>query len=200
MGLLARLFRRPARELPPLLSARVLVADGDTYGVRIDRFNEDLCGSEYLRLVLHYYAEVLFRCATLPGPWSAVGDSLRSMMRGVAVALCDAAPEPLTGAGLDELTIKDPAQMPATREIRATLLLDRISRRQLTAEFMGDLAASEAAASVFVVIRECLRHLGDDERAELGRALLHMDRMYGAGYHSSDRKNASHVPNEVMGL
>jgi hypothetical protein len=200
MGLLARLFGRPARELPPLLSARVLVADDDTYGVRIDRLNDHLAGSEYLRLVLHYYAQVLFRCAASPGPWPAVGDNLQSIMRRVAVALSDAAPEPLTEAGLDELTIKDPAQVPATREIRATLLLDRISRRQLTAEFMGDLAASEAAASVFVVIRECLRHLGDDERAELGRALLSMDQMYGAGYRSSDRENASHVPNEVMGL
>ncbi len=53
---------------------------------------------------------------------------------------------------------------------------------------------------MFVVIRECLRHLRDDERAELGRALLSMDQMYGAGYRSSDRENASHVPNEVMGL
>ena len=200
MGLLARLFGKTPRELPPLLTARVLVADDDTYGVQIDRLGDNLTGSEYLRLVLHYYAQIRFRCATSPGPWSAVGDNLQALMRRVAVALSDAAPEPLTGAGLDELTIKDPAQVPASREIRATLLLDRISRRELTTEFMGDLAATEAAASVFVVIRECLRHLDTDERTELGRALLGMDRMSGAGYRSSDRRNASHVPNEVMGL
>jgi hypothetical protein len=201
MRLLGRLLRRRRRRvMPPLLSARVLVGDDDTFGIRVRHVNEPRDGSELVRFFLHYYAEVLFYCGRGPNASPTTAETLRSVVRRIASALAAEASEPLACASLQALNVKDPSLLQAMREIRATLFREGFSRRQFAAEFVGGVAAGEAATSVLALLRECLRHLCETERADLGKALLNMDQMHGTGYEYTDIDNVTLVPNEAMGL
>lgn len=200
MRLLMRLLKRRRAVMPPVLSARIVVGEDDTYGVRIRGFHERVGGEEYLRFLLHYYAEVLYYCAKGPRAVPATAETLQTVMRRVGHALTAASGEALTAPLGDALTIKDPSTIHSVRQIRTTLFRDRLAHRQLAAEFLGGVEAVEAATTVFAVLHECLRHLRDDERVTLGTALINMDRMYASGYAYWDLENVSLVPNEALGL
>ena len=192
--------RRP--EPPPLLGVQIFVTDDLAYAVEIDRLNEEVGNVELVRLVLHYFAEVLYRCGESHGSRRPPAIELRlAMARACASAPRDSM-ELLSAAGLGGAVTVDGARPPAeaAHRIRATLYFVSLSHRGMRAEFPERLPARHTMCSVFVLIHEVLARLTPSDSLLLWKSLAHMQAMYAAGYAYTDAENLSLVPNEALGL
>jgi hypothetical protein len=183
---------------PPLLGVEIFVTSDLGYAVEIDRLNEQVSNVELVRLVLHYFAEVLYRCGGSDDGRPAAAVELRLAM---ARACTEASTDLLRAAGLGApVTVRDGRPTSPAHRIQATLYFVSLSHRGMRAEFPERLPARLATGSVFLLMHEVLARLAPADRALLWKSLAHMQAMYGAGYAYTDAENLSFVPNEALGM
>jgi hypothetical protein len=188
-------------EPPPLLGVQIFVSDDLAYAVEIDRLNEQIGNVELVRLVLHYFAEVLYRCSASDGGRRPTAIELRLAMARACASTPRDAMDLLGAAGLGGARTVDGARLAtAAHRIRATLYFVSLSHRGMRVEFPERLPARHAMGSVFVLMHEVLARLTQSDSILLWKSLTHMQAMYAAGYAYTDAGNLSLVPNEALGM
>jgi hypothetical protein len=189
------------RKSPPLLGVQIFATDDHHYSVEIAWVNEQVGNVELVRLVLHYFAEVLYRFGDSRDGWRPAALELRLTMARVCRAAMPARTDLLRAAGLGEaVTVDDGRPVKAAHRIQATLYFVSLSHRGMRAEFPERLPARHALCSVFVLIHDVLARLSPSDSALLWKSLSHMQAMYAAGYAYTDADNLSLVPNEALGM
>jgi hypothetical protein len=188
-------------ESPPLLGVQIFVTDDLGYAVEIDRLNQQVGSVELVRLVLHYFAEVLYRCDGSDDGGPAAAVELRLAMARLCKEAAPACTELLSAAGLGAaMTVHDRRPAGASHRIRATLYFVSLSHRRMRADFPEGLSGRLAACSVFALMQAVLEQLTPADCALLWKSLAHMQAMYAAGYAYSDAGNLAFVPNEALGM
>jgi hypothetical protein len=183
---------------PPLLGVEIVVSNDLGCVVAIDRLNEQVSNVELVRLVLHYFAEVLYRCGQSDDGGPAAAVELRLAMARACTA---ASSDLLRAAGLGAPVTPHDGRPPSpAHRIQATLYFVSLSHRGMRAEFPERLPARLATGSVFLLMHEVLARLTPADCALLWKSLAHMQAMYGAGYAYTDAENLSFVPNEALGM
>ena len=199
MRFLRWLWTRRSRR-PALVEARISVTDDHAYSVRTEPLNELAQSPEYVRLILHYYAQVLFNCGS-GEETRAAAVLLTEAMARVSGAPSGASSDVLRAARIDDVVRIEPLESSASvHEIRATLYFASFSDRLITTRFSDGITARQAVFSVFVLMQHCLRYMDARDLRTLWSSLDNMQRMYAAGYEYSDRDNLVLVPNEALGM
>jgi hypothetical protein len=191
----------PQPDPPPLLGVQIFVTDDLAYAVEINRLNEEVGDVELVRLVLHYFAEVLYRCGRGPDGRRPTAVELRLAMARVCHGEPAAPMDLLSVAGLSGvITVHSERPVTAAHRIRATLYFVSLSHRGMRAEFPEQLPSRHTLGSVFVLMQEVLPRLTPADSVLLLKSLAHMQAMYAAGYSYTDAENVVRVPNEALGL
>jgi len=183
------------RGLMGLLAVKIVADEDHRYFVSFRPLHPELKEPEYIRLMMHYYAKMLFNFDTA----SPDGRQAATILRGMMDAVLQGGLAPDAGV-LEVAEIDDVVSIVSTsprnrpREIAATLYFVDTIRRHIVTEFPQDTYLQHLAFSVMVLLQATLRQVGHDSIEVLQRALANMNAAYDSGQSYSSLENLVTVP------
>ena len=194
MGLFKRLLGREPERMK-LLSATIIADEHHRYFVSFEGHHPDLQMTEFVRIVLHYYAKMLF----IPDPSEPeVAESAIFLQDAMQKVLDDGISKDsniLRAADIDD--VADLVEAPPTnipRKIVADMYFVSAVRRHITTEIPRDVYMQQTAFSVFALLQAALKELDEENVRLLGRALTRMNELYASGQDYTDLQNLSAIP------
>ena len=178
-----------------LLSATIIISEDHRYFVSFERHDPDLQMTEFVRIVLHYYAKMLF----IPDPSeSEIAEAavfLRDAMQHVIDDGISTDSNIFRAADIDdvaELVESPPADIP--RKIVADLYFVSAVQRHITTEIPPNVYMQETIFSVLALLQAALKELGEENARVLHRSLSRMNELYASGHDYTDVQNVSRIP------
>jgi hypothetical protein len=186
-----------------VVSARIGVNEECKYFVSLIRHHSQVRPFEYVRLLLHYYARVLFLFdpANEEMVQSAVG--LKEMMSAIFARRVDADFDVLQRAGIDgEMALVSSEPQKNRREITITLYYLSINflkgKLYLKADISKDASIQQVVFSVPALLQSILPELDGRSVNVLNYAVGEMNKAYDSGKSFSELHNLSAIPTEAF--
>ncbi len=186
-----------------VVSASITVDEECKYFVSLIRHHSQVRPFEYVRLLLHYYARVLFLFDPANEEMVQSASRLKEMMGAIFARRVDAACDVLQRAGVDgEMTLVTSEPQENRREIIATLYYVSMSflkgKLYLKADIPKDAAIQHVVFSVPALLQSILPQLDGPSINILNYAVGEMNKFYKAGRSFSDLSNMSAIPTEAF--
>jgi hypothetical protein len=186
-----------------VVSARISVDEECKYFVSLIRHHSQVRPFEYVRLLLHYYARVLFLFDPANEEMAESAKRLKEMMSAIFARRVEAAGNVLQRAGIDgEMTLVTSEPQKDRREIIATLYYLSMSflkgKLYLKADIPKDASIQHMVFSVPALLQSILPELDGRSVNLLNHAVGEMNDFYKAGRSFSDLSNMSAIPTEAF--
>jgi hypothetical protein len=194
VGFLKRLLGVEPK-LVKLVSACIITDEDHKYFVSFSKHHPQLQLPEYVRLVLHYYAKILFNFDPSDPTMTESARTLKSMMDSVLAAGIHRESDIFYHANVDDVSkmvSSPPTNQP--REIRATLYFVDTIQRHITTEVPGNLYAQHMVISVMAALKGALKEMDKECTEILHRSLTNMNRAYDSGESHSELRNLAAIP------
>jgi hypothetical protein len=186
-----------------VVSARISADEDYRYFVCLMRHHPQVQAFEYVRLLLHYYARVLFLFDPANEEMVQSATWLKEMMRAIFARRVDAACDVLQRAGIDgEMTLVTSEPQKNRREIITTLYYLSMNllkgKLYLKADIPRDASIQHVVFSVPALLQSILPELDGRSFNLLNHAVGEMNNLYKAGRSFSDLSNMSAIPTEAF--
>jgi len=186
-----------------VVSARISVDEECRYFVSLIRHHSQVRPFECVRLLLHYYAWVLFLFDPAKEEMVQSANRLKEMMSAIFTRRVDAAGNVLQRAGIDgKMTLVTSEPQKNRREIIATLYYLSIhilkGELYLKADIPKDASIQHMVFSVPALLQSILPELDGRSFNVLNYAVGEMNKAYDAGKSFSDLHNMSAIPKEAF--
>ena len=181
-----------------LLSARIVTDEDHRYFISFAKHHPQLQLPEFVRLILHYYAKILFNFDPSDPEISQSAWILKNMMQSVLDEGIRKNSDILQDADIDDVAMmvaSPPRNKP--REILATLFFVDTMQRHITTEIPRNAYAQHMVFSVMALIQATLSELDQECIDVLNRSLAGMNDAYDAGQSYSDPENLAAVPTKA---
>jgi hypothetical protein len=194
MGLLKKLLGiEPS--LTKLLSARIVSDEDHRYFILFSRHHPQLQLPEFVRLVLHYYAKIMFNFDPSDPEMSQSAFILKNMVQSVIDEGIQKESNILLNADIDDVaTIVFSPSENEPREIVTTLFFVDTTRRHITTDIPKNTYAQHMVFSVMALIQAALNEMDQDCVVVLNRSLSLMNEAYNSGQSYSDIANLAGIP------
>jgi hypothetical protein len=197
MGFLRKLLGLEPRLLK-LVSTQIVTDDEYRYFVTFSQHHPQLQLPEHVRLVLHFYAKILFNFDPSNEEMAQAARQLKEMMDRLLVDGVEKGSQVFSAVGIADLarmTTVRPTNRP--REIVAVLYFVDTIQRHITTDIARDLYVQHAVFSVFALLQAVLTHVDEECVDTLGRALANMNRVYDLGQSYSELQNLAAIPTQA---
>lgn len=182
-----------------LVSAQISVDDNNRYFISLTRYHSQVQPFEYVRLLLHYYARVLFLFHPSDPKMMQSAHELIAIMRTIFQKRLDAGCHVFQRAGIKEAaTVLFFRPEGDCREILATLYYLGKGQFYLQAQFPKKASLSNVAYSVPALLQSILPELDERSINVLNFALGKMNETYAMGRSFSSLEAMSAVPTEAF--
>lgn len=194
MEFLKRLFGLEPN-LIKLISATIVADEDHNYFVTFSKHHPQLQLPEFVRLVLHYYAKMLFNFDPLDPEMAQSATILRKMMDSVLAVGIKKDLNILDIANISD-TVRIVSSKPhnVPRQIVATLFFVDTTQRHITTDVPQNIYAQQTVFSVLVLLQSILTEIDDDCINVLNTSLKNMHSAYDAGQSFSEMENLAVVP------
>ena len=184
-----------------LVSAKIIFAEDYRYFVSLIRYHSQVQPFECVRLLLHYYARVLFLFDPANGEMVQSANRLKEMMRAIFGKRVDHGCNVLQRAGIDGAMILATSEPQKNRrEIITTLYYLSINLMKgeliLKADIPKDSSIQHMVFSVPALLQSILPELDGRSVNVLNYAMEEMNKAYDAGKSFSEIHNMSAIPTE----
>ena len=194
MGFLKRLLRLEPN-LVKLISVTMVTDEEHNYFVTFFKYHSQLQLPEFVRLVLHYYAKILFVFDPSNPEMAQSAIILRKMMDRVLAAEIKKGMNILDVAKISDvakIVFSKPRNVP--RQIVATLFFMNTTQRHITTDIPQNVYAQHMVFSVMVLLQSILTEIDGDCIDVLNQSLKNMHFAYDAGQSFSEMENLAIVP------
>lgn len=194
MGFLKKLFGLEPN-LIKLISATIVADEDHNYFVTFSKYHSQLQLPEFIRLVLHYYAKILFNFDPSNLEMAQSATILRKMLDEVLAVGIKKDTNILEVAGISDvarIVALRPHNVP--RQIVATLFFVNTTQRHITTDIPQNVYAQHAVFSVMAQLQAILTEIDDDCIEVLNQSLKNMHSAYDAGQSFSEMQNLAAVP------
>jgi hypothetical protein len=194
MGLLKKLLGLESK-LIKLISARIVTDEDHRYFISFSKHHPQLQLPEFVRLILHYYAKILFNFDPSDPEMSQSAFILKNMIQSLLDKGIRKDSNILQDAEIDdvaEIVSSAPGNIP--REIVATLFFVDTTRRHITTDIPRNAYTQHMVFSVAALIQATLIELDQDCIDVLNRSLSNMNEAYDSGQNYSDMQNLVSIP------
>jgi len=194
MGFLKKLLGHEPN-LIKLLSARIVTDEDHRYFISFSKHHPQLQLPEFVRLILHYYAKILFNFDPSDPEMSQSAFILKNMIRSVLDEGIRKDSNILQIADINDVAMmvfSAPENKP--REIVATLFFVDTTRRHITTDIPRSAYAQHMVFSVMALIQAALNELDQYCIDVLNRSLSSMNEAYDCGQSYSDMQNLAAIP------
>jgi hypothetical protein len=182
-----------------LVSARIGADENYRFFVSLTRHHSQVQSFEFVRLLLHYYARVLFLFDPSKEPMVKSARGLIEIMHAIFGRRVDADCDVLQRAGIEkEVTLVTSEPPEKRREIFTTLYYVLKGDLYLKAEIPKDATLQYMVYSVPALLQSILPGLDVRSINVLNHAVGKMNEAYHAGESFSDLRNMSAVPTEAF--
>ena len=197
MGFLKKLLGLEPN-LIKLLSVCIVTDEDHWYFISFSKHHPQLQLPEFVRLILHYYAKILFNFDPSDPEMSKSAFILKNMIQSLLDKGIRKDSNILQDAEIDDVAKvvhSSPRNMP--REIVATLFFVDTTRRHITTDIPRNAYAQHMVFSVMALIQAALIELDQDCIDVLNRSLSSMNEAYDSGQSYSDMQNLTTIPTEA---
>ncbi len=197
MGLLKKLLGLEPKSIK-LISARIDTDEDHQYFISFSKHHPQLQLPEFVRLILHYYAKILFNFDPSDPEMSQSAFILKNMIQSLLDKGIRKDSNILEDAEIDDvakIVSSAPGNIP--REILATLFFVDTTRRHITTDIPKNAYAQHMVFSVVAVIQVALKEMDQDCIDVLNRSLSGMNDAYDSGQSYSDMQNLAAIPTEA---
>lgn len=194
MGLLKKLLGLEPK-LIKLVSARIVTDEDQQYFISFSKHHPQLQLPEFVRLILHYYAKILFNFDPSDTEMSQSAFILKNMIQSLVDKGIRKDSNILQDAEIDDvakMVSSTPGNLP--REIVATLFFVDTTRRHIATDIPRNAYAQHMVFSVAALIQATLYELDQDCIDVLNRSLSNMNQAYDSGQNCSDMQNLAAIP------
>ncbi|MDI6754832.1 MAG: hypothetical protein QME78_10620 [Thermodesulfobacteriota bacterium] len=182
-----------------LVSARISADEDYMFFVSLTRHHSQVQPFEYVRLLLYYYARVLFLFDPANEQMVQSAQGLIQMMRAIFRRRVDADCDVLQRAGIDRaMTLVASEPQKNRREIFTTLYYLSKGGLYLKAGIPKDASIQHMVYSVPAMLQSILPHLDGRSLNVLNYAVPKMQNAYHAGKSFSELRNMSEIPTEAF--
>lgn len=191
MGFLKRLLGLEQNNI--LLSAAIIADEDHRYYVSFEKHHPDLQIVEFVRIVLHYYAKMLFVPDKSMAEFSIL---LLSSMQGVIDSGISKDSNIFHAADIDDVAAivkKSPTNMP--RKFIASLCAASQVQRHIKTTIPRNAYMQHSVFSVFALLDAVLKKLDAEMIGLLDKSLTGMNEIYAAGHDFRKLENLTAVPN-----
>ena len=197
MGFLKKLLGLEPN-LIKLISARIVTDEDHRYFISFSKHHPQLQLPEFVRLILHYYAKILFNFDPSDPEMSQSAFMLKNMIRMVLNEGIQKDSNILQSADIDYVvTMVSSAPANKPREIVATLFSRDTVQRQITTDIPKNVYAQHMVFSVITLIQAAVSGIDQDCIDVLNRSLSDMNDAYDSGESYSDMQNLSSIPTKA---
>lgn len=197
--------KSPGRNLLALLKATVWDSGRHEYWVVFEHLHPECRSVEYIRLVAHYYAKILFNFGS---GHDEMGQSARACIHSMRNLLRQEIDQTLNVMQLADIAdtasvVPYVAGRKGAWKVEAVLYFVSSVRRHITTDFprgphplpWRNTTAQQTVFSLFALIQESMRHLSDPkERRMLDATLRNMQRAYEGEVDWSTLDNLALIP------
>jgi len=194
MGFLKRLLGLEPN-LTKLISATIVTDEDYNYFVTFSKHHPQLQLPEFVRLVLHYYAKMLFNFDPSDPEMAQSATILKKMMdRVLTVGIKKDANilDVVDISNVARIVSSKPHNVP--RQIIATLFFVNTTQRHITTDIPLNVYAQHMVFSVMVLLQSILKEIDDDCIDVLNRSLKSMQSAYNSGQSFLEMQNLTAVP------
>ena len=194
MGFLKRLLGLEPN-LIKLISATIVTDEDHNYFVTFSKHHPQLKLPEFVRLVLHYYAKMLFNFDPSDPEMAQSATILKKMMDRILTVGIKKDINILDVADISNvarIVSSKPHNVP--RRIIATLFFVNTTQRHITTDIPLNVYAQHMLFSVMVLLQSILKEIDDDCIDVLNRSLKNMQSAYNSGQSFSEMQNLTAVP------
>jgi len=194
MGFLRKLLGLEPN-LIKLISTRIVTDEAHRYFISFSKHHPQLQLPEFVRLILHYYAKILFNFDPSDPEMFQSAFILKNMIQLLLDKGIRKDSNILQDADMDDvakIVSSPPGNMP--REIVATLFFVDTTQRHITTDIPINVYAQHMVFSVVVLIQAALIELDQDCISVLNRSLSAMNEAYDSGKSYSDMQNLAAIP------
>jgi len=182
-----------------VVSARIVADEESRYFVSLARYHPQVQPFEYVRLLLHYYARVLFLFNPADERMMQSAKDLKEMMRVIFNRRVDAGRDVLQRAGIDgAMTLVTSELQKNRKEIFITLYYLKRGELYLKAEIPKEATVQQMVYSVPALLQSILPELDGRSVNVLNYAVKEMNKAYDAGKSFSELHNMSAIPTEAF--
>lgn len=178
-----------------LISATIVTDEDHNYFVTFSKHHPQLQLPEFVRLMLHYYAKILFNFDPLDPEMAHSATILRKLMDTVLATGIKKDTNILDVADIsDVVTIVSSKPDNFPREILATLFFVNTSQRHITTDIPQNIYAQHTVFSVMVLLQSILGEVDSDCINVLNQSLRNMQSAYDSGQSFSEMQNLANIP------
>ena len=182
-----------------VVSACISADEEYRYFVSLIRYHSQVQPFEYVRLLLYYYARVLFLFDPSNERMVQSALGLKEMMRAIFGRRVNADCDVLQRAGIDgAMTLVTSEPQKNRKEIFITLYYLKKGELYLKAEIPKDATVQQMVYSVPALLQSILPELDGRSVNVLNYAVREMNKAYEAGKSFSDLHNMSAIPTEAF--
>lgn len=182
-----------------VVSACISADEEYRYFVSLIRYHSQVQPFEYVRLLLYYYARVLFLFDPSNEQMVQSALGLKEMMRAIFGRRVNADCDVLQRAGIDvKMTLVTSEPQKNRKEIFITLYYLKKGELYLKAEIPKDATVQQMVYSVPALLQSILPELDGRSVNVLNYAVREMNKAYDAGKSFSDLHNMSAIPTEAF--
>ena len=182
-------------KLIKLLSAHIVTDEDHRYFISFSKHHQQLQLPEFVRLILHYYAKILFNFDPSDPEMSQSALILKNMVQSILDEGIRKDSNILQNADIDDaatMVSSPPGNKP--REIVVTLLFVDTTRRHIMTDIPRNAYAQHMVFSVMALIQATLNELDQDSIDVLNYSLSGMNEAYDSGQSYSDMQNLAAIP------
>ena len=198
MGFLKKLLGLEPK-LIKLLSARIMTDEDHRYFISFSRHHPQLQTPEFVRLILHYYAKILFNFDPSDPEMSQSAFILRNMMDTILDKGIRKDSNVLQSADIDDVAMmvsSPPRNVP--RVIEATLFFVNTTQRHITTDIPRNVYAQHMVFSVVALLQAVIKEIDQEWIDVLNHSLANMNLAYTSGQSYSDIQNLAAVPTKAF--
>lgn len=194
MGIFRRLLGLE-RNLLRLVSTDIVVDEDHNYHVTFASHHPDLRDSELVRLVLHYYAKMLFNFDPSDPNMSFSATMLNGMMATLVQHGIEKGTDVFKAAHVTDsarMVAAPPGNVPRT--IKATMYFVDPIQRHITTKIPRKTYVQQMVFSVAALLQATIDKLPPEEIAVMGRSLGYMTAAYASGEDRAEPQNLLRIP------
>lgn len=197
MGFLKNIFTGgPKSQI--IVVAKIVADEDHRYFISFAKNDPKVKNCEFVRLILHYYAKMLFNFDPSDREMLHAASILKSMVQSLINKGITKNSDILKDADIDDvagMTSCQPQNLP--REIVATLYFVDEFRRAITTHIPRNVYTQHMVFSVAALIQAALIEMDQDSVDLLNRSLSRMNKNYGSGVSYSDIQCLESVPHDA---
>lgn len=197
MGLLKKLLGLKPKSIE-LIRVCIVTDEDHQYFISFSKHHPQLQLPEFVHLILHYYAKILFNFDPSDPEMSQSAFILKNMIQSVLDKGIRKDSNILQDAEIGDVAkvvSSTPGNIP--REIVATLLFVDTTRRHITIDIPRNAYTQHMVFSVAALIQATLNELDQDCIDVLNRSLSNMNKAYYSGKNYSEMQNLEAIPTEA---